>query len=55
MATRRKRLAEQIDRTVKKFNKEMMAAHAMGLEVQIVMDSKKVGFPVISVRLLKEI
>lgn len=55
MASKRKRLADKIIKRVKELNKFMMEANALGLEVMVILDTKQLAFPILSVRLLKEI
>ncbi len=52
---KKRRLPGRITRTVKILNALMKDAHNMGLEVRGVLDTKQLPFPIIDIRLFKEI
>jgi ribosomal protein S12 methylthiotransferase accessory factor YcaO len=52
---KKRRLPERIIRTVKILNNLMREAHNAGLDIRIILDTKQLPFPIIDVRLFREI
>lgn len=55
MASKKTRLTEKITRKVKELNSLMKEAHNMGLEIRAILDIKLLPFPLLDVRLFKEV
>jgi hypothetical protein len=52
---KKRRLPGRIIRLVKVLNALMKEAHNMGLEVRPILDTKQLPFPILDIRLFKEI
>lgn len=55
MSSKTKRLSEKITRKTKDLNDLMKEAHKMDLMVQAVLDVRQLPFPILDIRLMKEI
>jgi hypothetical protein len=55
LASKKKRLSDKIIKRADELNKFFKEAHNMGLIINVILDNKQLPFPIISVRLLKEI
>ena len=54
MASKQKRLAKKIARKTNELNLLMKEAHSMQIEIQAILDIKQLPFPILLIRLLKE-